>query len=359
MARRARWTHAAGCSRGSRRPSSAALRARSRCSAIAAPRCASAFAAELDLAEPVLPWHASRGPVRELAAALDGTAAACGKIALDVVLLAQDGGRRGAVWLDGHLLDDAAQAEPGRRRPRPGVRSASDALVATFTCEHEHERAAGAWHAEWEPLSEALALTGGAAAHVRETLDGLEIDAARMRANLRAGNARRRRAATSSPETTSDRRTPSSTGRLPATATSSDEAASRRRGQRRRHSSSSSSLGTTHALWEPNVARAPRAPPRCSLRPSRARALAGRAAHDRGLARAALALADELGLARFTFCGLSLGGMVGMWLGANAPERLDRLVLCCTAPQPPAARVLAGTCGDGARGTGSRRSRTP
>jgi 3-oxoadipate enol-lactonase len=32
----------------------------------------------------------------------------------------------------------------------------------------------------------------------------------------------------------------------------------------------------------------------------------------------------------FSFCGLSLGGMVGMWLGANAPERLDRLVLACT-----------------------------
>jgi 3-oxoadipate enol-lactonase len=33
---------------------------------------------------------------------------------------------------------------------------------------------------------------------------------------------------------------------------------------------------------------------------------------------------------RFTFCGVSLGGFVGMWLGANAPERVDRLVLACT-----------------------------
>jgi 3-oxoadipate enol-lactonase len=32
----------------------------------------------------------------------------------------------------------------------------------------------------------------------------------------------------------------------------------------------------------------------------------------------------------FSFCGLSLGGMVGMWLGANAPERVERLVLACT-----------------------------
>jgi 3-carboxy-cis,cis-muconate cycloisomerase len=50
--------------------------------------------------------------------------------------------------------------------------------------EHEHERAAGAWHAEWAPLSEALALTGGAAAAAREMLDGLEVRPDRMRENL-------------------------------------------------------------------------------------------------------------------------------------------------------------------------------
>jgi 3-oxoadipate enol-lactonase len=39
---------------------------------------------------------------------------------------------------------------------------------------------------------------------------------------------------------------------------------------------------------------------------------------------------DELNVERASFCGISLGGMVGMWLGANAPERIDRLVLACT-----------------------------
>jgi 3-oxoadipate enol-lactonase len=43
-----------------------------------------------------------------------------------------------------------------------------------------------------------------------------------------------------------------------------------------------------------------------------------------------LALLDARGLERISFCGVSLGGMVGMWLGANAPERIDRLVLACT-----------------------------
>jgi len=44
-----------------------------------------------------------------------------------------------------------------------------------------------------------------------------------------------------------------------------------------------------------------------------------------------LELLDDLGLERVAFCGLSLGGVIGMWLGANAPARVERLVLCCTS----------------------------
>jgi 3-oxoadipate enol-lactonase len=44
-------------------------------------------------------------------------------------------------------------------------------------------------------------------------------------------------------------------------------------------------------------------------------------------------LLDRIQIERVSFCGLSLGGMVGQWLGAHAPERLERLVLCCTAPR--------------------------
>ena len=49
------------------------------------------------------------------------------------------------------------------------------------------------------------------------------------------------------------------------------------------------------------------------------------------LGRELLALLDELGVGRFSFCGLSLGGAVGMWLGANAGDRVDRLVLAGTS----------------------------
>ena len=49
------------------------------------------------------------------------------------------------------------------------------------------------------------------------------------------------------------------------------------------------------------------------------------------LAADALALLDRLELRRVSWVGLSLGGMVGMWLAEHAPDRLERLVLCCTS----------------------------
>jgi 3-carboxy-cis,cis-muconate cycloisomerase len=60
--------------------------------------------------------------------------------------------------------------------------AAASALLAAAG--HEHERAAGAWQAEWLPLRAALGFTGGAAAALRESLEGLQVHAERMRANL-------------------------------------------------------------------------------------------------------------------------------------------------------------------------------
>src|SRR5207302_2702861 len=54
-----------------------------------------------------------------------------------------------------------------------------------------------------------------------------------------------------------------------------------------------------------------------------------------------LALLDGLCLERVSVCGVSIGGMTGMWLASRAPERVERLVLCCTSAHlPPRAQWL-------------------
>ena len=56
-----------------------------------------------------------------------------------------------------------------------------------------------------------------------------------------------------------------------------------------------------------------------------------------GLGAGVLALADSLGIGRFAYCGISLGGMIGMWLAANAPDRITGLGLVCTSAYLPPA----------------------
>src|SRR5215472_5427271 len=158
------------------------------------PRVAALLAGELGLAEPVLPWHTSRLRITELAAALAGACAAAGKIARDVTLLAQTevaevregagpdrpGMRRGGSSAMPHKQNPvAAIAVLGCTRQAPGLLAA-----LTASAEQEHQRAAGAWHAEWLPLTRLLQLTGSAAAWCAELLASLEVDAAAMRANL-------------------------------------------------------------------------------------------------------------------------------------------------------------------------------
>jgi 3-carboxy-cis,cis-muconate cycloisomerase len=126
------------------------------------------LAAELDLDEPTLPWHSTRQRTAELGAALALAAGALEKIAVDVTLLAQTE--------VGEVAEPAGEGRGGSST----LPHKLDGMA------HEHERAAGAWHAEWEALSGALAYTGGAAAAVREVLEGLEVRADRMAENLNA-----------------------------------------------------------------------------------------------------------------------------------------------------------------------------
>ena len=146
------------------------------------------YAAELELPEPTLPWHTVRMPVVDLAGALATTGVALGKISSDVVLLAQTEVaevREGA--------DGASSTMPHKRNPVAAVLAnacvehvRANVTVLYQVAVHEHERAAGSWHAEWHALETALAAAGGAASAVARSLGGLEVDRERMRANITA-----------------------------------------------------------------------------------------------------------------------------------------------------------------------------
>jgi len=152
----------------------------------AGPQVLSGYAEALGLAEPAAPWHTQRGRIGELASALAVTAGAVAKAARDIVLLSQTEvaevreARGGGSSTMPHKHNPvAAICALGCAQQAPGL-----AAILLGAMAHEHERAAGSWHAEWRPLGELLRSTGSAVAWLRESLEGLEIDPERMRANL-------------------------------------------------------------------------------------------------------------------------------------------------------------------------------
>src|SRR5918999_5849730 len=154
-------------------------------------RVAALLGEELGLPVPELPWHAERDRIAELGAALGITAGAMTKIAGDIVLLAQT--EVGEV-AEGH--DEGAgtsSAMPQKRNPVRAVAAVAAARLALGSVTvllhaggQEHERAAGAWQAEWEALPEAFGHTARAVAAVRSSVEGLRVDEDRMQRNLGA-----------------------------------------------------------------------------------------------------------------------------------------------------------------------------
>ncbi|MER6185304.1 3-carboxy-cis,cis-muconate cycloisomerase [Streptomyces sp. NPDC001652] len=150
-----------------------------------------AFAEETGLTAPVLPWHALRTPVADLGAALAHTTGALGKIAADVLVLTRT--EIGEVAEPAVAGRGTSSAMPHKRNPVLAtlIRSAALQVPALATVlmqclPAEDERSAGVWHAEWQPLREALRLTGGAAHTAVELAQGLTVHPERMRANLAA-----------------------------------------------------------------------------------------------------------------------------------------------------------------------------
>ena len=94
----------------------------------------------------------------------------------------------------------------------------------------------------------------------------------------------------------------------------------------------SSSLGTTHEMWAhqmPALEKKFRVL-RYDVRGHGQSSVPAKSYAVDRLGRDVVALLDEVKAKRVHFCGLSMGGVTGMWLGRYAPERIDRLVLCDT-----------------------------
>ncbi|RGP45306.1 3-carboxy-cis,cis-muconate cycloisomerase [Rhodococcus erythropolis] len=144
------------------------------------------LADRLGLARSPLPWHTVRTPVTRLAAALGVAAGAVSKPAADVVLM--------AMTEIGEVSEDSpggSSAMPHKRNPVAAISARAAArrvpgLVATIlSCaDHEFARAAGPWHAEWEPLTDLLRLTGGAAHRLAASLAGLHVHVDALDRNL-------------------------------------------------------------------------------------------------------------------------------------------------------------------------------
>ena len=145
----------------------------------------------LGLPDTAIPWHTSRARVVEIGNALGVASGVAGKVALDIVLMSQTE--------VGEVSERAAEGKggsstlPQKRNPvesvailaaARGVNAQVGLLQQAMV--QEHERAAGAWQAEWPALSETFRLAGGAVSRLADVLSNLHVDAARMRRNLDA-----------------------------------------------------------------------------------------------------------------------------------------------------------------------------
>ncbi|MFF7986535.1 3-carboxy-cis,cis-muconate cycloisomerase [Streptomyces sp. NPDC007901] len=145
-----------------------------------------AYARELGLAAPLLPWHTLRTPIADLAGCLAFTAGALGKVAVDVLTLSRteigevaegSGGGSSAMPHKANPVRSTLVAAAARRAPQL-------AAVLYGSLVAEDERPAGAWHAEWEPLRDLLRTVGGAARDAAELAKGLRVHPEAMRRHL-------------------------------------------------------------------------------------------------------------------------------------------------------------------------------
>jgi 3-carboxy-cis,cis-muconate cycloisomerase len=150
-----------------------------------------ALAQRLGLRAPDMPWHTERDRLCDIAATLGMLTATLGKLARDVSLLAQT--EVGEAFEPAGPGRGGSSTMPQKRNPVGAAIALAAAvrvpgLVATMlsAAVQEHERGLGNWPAEWETLPLITMLAAGALDAMAEVIEGLDVDADRMRANLDA-----------------------------------------------------------------------------------------------------------------------------------------------------------------------------
>lgn len=149
------------------------------------------LATELRLPAPEIPWHTERDRMAEIAAALGIVAGAMAKIAEDIILLAQT--EVGEVTEGIEPGKGGSSTMPHKHNPVDATSALASARLAIgvvpvilSALTQEHERAVGGWQAEWSALPNLFRCTASAVEHVWHAVQGLQIDPARMLANLQA-----------------------------------------------------------------------------------------------------------------------------------------------------------------------------
>ncbi|MDH3475044.1 MAG: 3-carboxy-cis,cis-muconate cycloisomerase [Rhodospirillales bacterium] len=149
------------------------------------------LAAELGLTAPVLPWHAQRDGLAELAGWLSLVTGSLGKIGQDVVLLAQsEVGELRAGAEEGGSSTMPQKANPVAGEALVAIARMNAALLSNShqALIHEQERGGAAWQQEWLGLPQMAILTGAALRHAGAMAARLEVRPEVMRANLEASN---------------------------------------------------------------------------------------------------------------------------------------------------------------------------
>ncbi len=150
-----------------------------------------AMAFLLKLPLPEAPWHTHRDRIAEAASVFAILAGTCGKIARDVSLMMQTD--VGEAFEPAGVGRGGSSTMPHKRNPVAAATALAASTMAPnlaatiFAAQvQEHERSAGAWHAEWPTLPTLMLVTSGALAAAVDMAEGLEVDVARMRENLDA-----------------------------------------------------------------------------------------------------------------------------------------------------------------------------